>query len=211
MSKVKEIVDKVKKLINHFGQCVFARFPVLKKVGHLLQMLSPSRYIGILDWYIIKEIHRYIHLCYLMIISIAIVFDFNENLSKFTQYHAPWRAIIFDYYANFVPYYSNLFSPLFVFIAVIFFTSKLAGNSEIISMMAAGVSIRRLMRPYMISCVLIAGLTFYLNSFVIPHGTVIRQNFESLYRNSKRTHRQRTYNCLLQRIHRLYSALRRPV
>ena len=186
MSKVKEIVDKVKKLINHFGQRVFARFPVLKKVGHLLQMLSPSRYIGILDWYIIKKfIGTYIY-AILLIISIAIVFDFNENLSKFTQYHAPWRAIIFDYYANFVPYYSNLFSPLFVFIAVIFFTSKLAGNSEIISMMAAGMSIRRLMRPYMISCVLIAGLTFYLNSFVIPHGTVIRQNFETLYRNSKK-------------------------
>lgn len=186
MSKVKEIVDKVKKLINHFGRRVLARFPVLKKVGHLLQMLSPSRYIGILDWYIIKKfIGTYIY-AILLIISIAIVFDFNENLSKFTQYHAPWRAIIFDYYANFVPYYSNLFSPLFVFIAVIFFTSKLAGNSEIISMMAAGVSIRRLMRPYMISCVLIAGLTFYLNSFVIPHGTVIRQNFETLYRNSKK-------------------------
>lgn len=186
MSKVKEIVDKVKKLINHFGQRVFARFPVLKKVGHLLQMLSPSRFIGILDWYIIKKfIGTYIY-AILLIISIAIVFDFNENLSKFTQYHAPWRAIIFDYYANFVPYYSNLFSPLFVFIAVIFFTSKLAGNSEIISMMAAGVSIRRLMRPYMISCILIAGLTFYLNSFVIPHGTVIRQNFETLYRNSKK-------------------------
>ena len=186
MSKVKEIVDKVKKLINHFGQRVIARVPVLKKVGHLLQMLSPSRFIGILDWYIIKKfIGTYIY-AILLIISIAIVFDFNENLSKFTQYHAPWRAIIFDYYANFVPYYSNLFSPLFVFIAVIFFTSKLAGNSEIISMMAAGVSIRRLMRPYMISCILIAGLTFYLNSFVIPHGTVIRQNFESLYRNSKK-------------------------
>lgn len=186
MSKVKEIVDKVKKLIHHFGLRVITRFPVLKKVGHLLQMLSPSRYIGILDWYIIKKfIGTYIY-AILLIISIAIVFDFNENLSKFTQYHAPWRAIIFDYYANFVPYYSNLFSPLFVFIAVIFFTSKLAGNSEIISMMAAGVSIRRLMRPYMISCVLIAGLTFYLNSFVIPHGTVIRQNFETLYRNSKK-------------------------
>ena len=186
MSKVKEIVDKVKKLINHFGQRVIKRFPILKRVGHLLQMLSLSRYIRILDWYIVKKfIGTYIY-AILLIISIAIVFDFNENLSKFTQYHAPWRAIIFDYYANFIPYYSNLFSPLFVFIAVIFFTSKLAGNSEIIAMMAAGVSIRRLMRPYMISCILIAGLTFYLNSFVIPHGTVIRQNFESLYRNSKK-------------------------
>ena len=186
MSKVKKTVDKVKGLNKCVGQCAAEYLPILKKVGHQLQMFAPSRYIGILDRYIIKKFTgTYIYSIFL-IISIAIVFDFNENLSKFTQYHAPWRAIIFDYYANFIPYYSNLFSPLFVFIAVIFFTSKLAGNSEIISMMAAGVSIKRLMRPYMISCVLIAGLTFYLNSFVIPHGTVIRQNFESLYRNSKK-------------------------
>ena len=186
MSKVKKTVDKVKGLNKCVGQCAAEYLPILKKVGHQLQMFAPSRYIGILDRYIIKKFTGTYIYSILLIISIAIVFDFNENLSKFTQYHAPWRAIIFDYYANFIPYYSNLFSPLFVFIAVIFFTSKLAGNSEIISMMAAGVSIKRLMRPYMISCVLIAGLTFYLNSFVIPHGTVIRQNFESLYRNSKK-------------------------
>lgn len=186
MFKVKEIGDRVKGTELHVVQDAAGRLPFMRKIGDLLLLLSPTRYIGILDWYIIRKfIGTYIY-AILLIISIAIVFDFNENLSKFTQYHAPWRAIVFDYYANFIPYYSNLFSPLFVFIAVIFFTSKLAGNSEIIAMLAAGVSIRRLMRPYMISCVLIAGLTFYLNSFVIPHGTVIRQNFESLYRNSKK-------------------------
>lgn len=152
----------------------------------LLRSMSPKNLLGRLDWYIIsKFIGTYIY-SIVLIISIALVFDFNENLSKFTKYHAPWHAIIFDYYANFIPYYSNLFSPLFVFIAVIFFTSKLAGNSEIIAMLASGMSFNRLMRPYMFSCVLIAGVTFYLNSFVIPHGTVIRQNFESLYRNSKK-------------------------
>ena len=186
MFKVKEIGDRVKGTELHVVQDAAGRLPFMRKIGDLLLLLSPTRYVGILDWYIIRKfIGTYIY-AILLIISIAIVFDFNENLSKFTQYHAPWRAIVFDYYANFIPYYSNLFSPLFVFIAVIFFTSKLAGNSEIIAMLAAGVSIRRLMRPYMISRVLIAGLTFYLNSFVIPHGTVIRQNFESLYRNSKK-------------------------
>ena len=185
MSKVKVILDTIKKRLKHLGLKTSRKLPFINKIGHLLMMLSPTRYIKILDWYIIRKfIGTYIY-AILLIISIAIVFDFNENLSKFTQYHAPWRAIIFDYYANFIPYYSNLFSPLFVFIAVIFFTSKLASNSEVIAMLAAGVSIKRLMRPYMISCILIAGLTFYLNSFVIPHGTVIRQNFESLYRNSK--------------------------
>lgn len=156
------------------------------RVAHLLRKLSPKHLFGRLDWYIIRKFIGTYIFSIVLIISIALVFDFNENLSKFTKYHAPWRAIVFDYYANFIPYYSNLFSPLFVFIAVIFFTSKLAGNSEIIAMLSSGVSFRRLMRPYMISCVLIASVTFYLNSFVIPHGTVIRQNFESLYRNSKK-------------------------
>ena len=186
MHKVKEIVSIIKGLLGKLNQKTKPCLPYIYKVGNLLKKISPTRYLGILDWYIIKKfIGTYIY-AILLIISIAIVFDFNENLSKFTQSHAPWRAIIFDYYANFIPYYSNLFSPLFVFIAVIFFTSKLAGNSEIIAMLAAGVSIKRLMRPYMLSCVVIAGLTFYLNSFVIPHGTVIRQNFETLYRNSKK-------------------------
>lgn len=186
MHKVKEIVSIIKGLLGKLSQRIKPCLPYIYKVGNLLKKISPTRYLGILDWYIIKKfIGTYIY-AILLIISIAIVFDFNENLSKFTQYHAPWRAIIFDYYANFIPYYSNLFSPLFVFIAVIFFTSKLAGNSEIIAMLAAGVSIKRLMRPYMLSCVVIAGLTFYLNSFVIPHGTVIKQNFETLYRNSKK-------------------------
>ncbi len=156
------------------------------RVAHVLRKLSPKHLFGRLDWYIIRKFIGTYIFSIVLIISIALVFDFNENLSKFTKYHAPWRAIVFDYYANFIPYYSNLFSPLFVFIAVIFFTSKLAGNSEIIAMLSSGVSFRRLMRPYMISCVLIASVTFYLNSFVIPHGTVIRQNFESLYRNSKK-------------------------
>ena len=156
------------------------------RVARVLRKLSPKHLFGRLDWYIIRKFIGTYIFSIVLIISIALVFDINENLSKFTKYHAPWRAIVFDYYANFIPYYSNLFSPLFVFIAVIFFTSKLAGNSEIIAMLSSGVSFRRLMRPYMISCVLIASVTFYLNSFVIPHGTVIRQNFESLYRNSKK-------------------------
>lgn len=156
------------------------------RVARVLRKLSPKHLFGRLDWYIIRKFIGTYIFSIVLIISIALVFDFNENLSKFTKYHAPWRAIVFDYYANFIPYYSNLFSPLFVFIAVIFFTSKLAGNSEIIAMLSSGVSFRRLMRPYMISCVLIASVTFYLNSFVIPHGTVIRQNFETLYRNSKK-------------------------
>lgn len=155
-------------------------------IKRLLAYINPLRFISRLDRYIIgKFIGTYIY-AIILIISISIVFDVNENLAKFTQYHAPLKAIVFDYYMNFVPYFANLFSPLFVFIAVIFFTSKLAGNSEIIAMLAAGISFKRLMRPYMISCVLISALSFYLSAYVIPHGTVIRQNFETMYKNKKR-------------------------
>ena len=155
-------------------------------IKRLLTYINPLRFISRLDRYIIgKFIGTYIY-AIILIISISIVFDVNENLAKFTQYHAPLKAIVFDYYMNFVPYFANLFSPLFVFITVIFFTSKLAGNSEIIAMLAAGISFKRLMRPYMISCVLISALSFYLSAYVIPHGTVIRQNFETMYKNKKR-------------------------
>ena len=151
-----------------------------------MKVMNPFRHIKILDRYIIRKFIGTYFFAIALIISISIVFDINENLAKFTQYHAPLRAIVFDYYANFVPYFANLFSPLFVFIAVIFFTSKLAGNSEIISMLAAGVSFKRLMRPYMISAALISIMTFYLGSYVIPKGTVVRQNFETLYKNKKK-------------------------
>ena len=142
-------------------------------------MLFRSRYI------ISKFIGTYIY-SIILIISISIVFDVNENLAKFTTNHAPLKAIVFDYYANFVPYFANLFSPLFVFIAVIFFTSKLAGNSEIIAMLASGLSFKRLMRPYLISAALIAILNYYLGAYLIPKGTIIMQNFEVLYKNDNK-------------------------
>lgn len=145
-----------------------------------------NRFFTRLDRYIIKKFIGTYIFAIILIISVSIVFDFNENMAKFSTYHAPWRAIIFDYYANFVPYFANLFSPLFVFIAVIFFTSKLAGNSEIIAMLASGTSFHRLIRPYMFSAALIAAVNFGLGAYVIPHGNIIRQNFETIYKNKKK-------------------------
>ena len=158
----------------------------LQKVEDYLRFLNPKRYLTRLDRYIItKFIGTYVY-SILLIISISIVFDFNENLSKFSTYGAPAKAIIFDYYANFVPYFANLFSPLFVFISVIFFTSKLAGNSEIIAMLAAGVSFKRLLRPYLFSAALIAAVNFYLGAYVIPKGNQVKMEFESKYKNKRR-------------------------
>ncbi len=143
---------------------------------------------------LIKRLVRYIIVKFLgtyffaiaLILSIAVVFDVNENIDKFVANKAPLKAIIFDYYLNFIPYFANLFSSLFVFIAVIFFTSKLAENSEIIAMFSCGMSFKRLMRPYMISAAVIALVTYGLGSYVIPKGSITRLDFEDQYRRKKK-------------------------
>ena len=134
-----------------------------------------------LDWYIMKKFLGTYLFSIALILAIAVVFDFNEKQDKFMSHNAPWEAIIFDYYLNFIPYFANLFSPLFVFISVIFFTSKLAENSEIIAMFSTGMSFKRMLRPYMLSAAIIAVATFFLGAFVIPKGSVTRINFEDKY------------------------------
>lgn len=185
--KVRQSTDKARGVIKNILRKIILAFKWLGRKFSWMKKYNPLRYLKKLDWYIIKKFIGTYFFAIILIISISIVFDFNEHLAKFTQYHAPWKAIIFDYYLNFIPYFANLFSPLFVFIAVIFFTSKLAGNSEIISMLAAGVSFKRLMRPYMISAAFISLLTFFLGAYVIPKGTIVKQNFETMYKNKKRT------------------------
>lgn len=104
-----------------------------------------------IDKYIIKQFLGTYVFAIMLIISISVVFDINEKIDKFLQPNVPLKDIILDYYLNFIPYFANLFSPLFTFIAVIFFTSKLADNSEIIAMLASGMSFRRLMMPYQVT------------------------------------------------------------
>lgn len=139
-------------------------------------------HISRLDRYIIGKYLGTYFFSIILIISIAVVFDFNEHLDKFIEYNATAKGIFF-YYVNFVPYYSNLFSQLFVFIAVIFFTTKLAENSEIIAMMSTGTSFNRLLRPYMIGAAVICILTYVMGAYVIPKGNVERIKFEQQYMN----------------------------
>ena len=139
-----------------------------------------------LDIYIIKKFLGTYFFAIALIISIAVVFDINENIDRFISNKAPVHAVIFDYYLNFIPYFSNLFSPLFVFIAVIFFTAKLAENSEIIAMFSTGMSFKRMMRPYMISAAIISILTFGLGAYVIPKGNVTRLDFEDQYKKKRK-------------------------
>lgn len=134
-----------------------------------------------IDWYIIRKFIMTFFIALLLIIGIVIIFDISEKINHFVENHAPLHDIIFDYYMNFVPYFVNMFSPLFVFITVIFFTSRMAANSEIIAILSCGVSYRRMMVPYMISALLIAMLSLSLNLWVIPRANVKRINFELKY------------------------------
>lgn len=135
-----------------------------------------------LDRYLIFKFLGTYFFSIILIISIAVVFDYNENIDKFTTNHAPWHDIIYVYYLNFIPYYVNLFSSLFIFLSVIFFTTKLAGNSEIIAMQAAGVKFSRILRAYMFSAAIIAGINYYLGTEVIPQGSAKRLQFENQYK-----------------------------
>ena len=135
---------------------------VTTRIAEFCKKIGADKWVMKLDWYIIKKFLGTYFFAIALIISIAVVFDINENIDKFVTNKAPVSAIVFDYYMNFIPYFSNLFSPLFVFIAVIFFTSKLAENSEIIAMFSTGMSFKRMMRPYMISAAIIALVTYGL-------------------------------------------------
>lgn len=169
-------------------------FSFLKRVLFFIGRMIKKGCLKIWLWRPISRLDRYIIIKFLgtyffallLIISIAVVIDFNNFSDKFLANHVPMEKIIFEYYANFVPYLMGLFSSLFVFIAVIFFTSKLAMNSEIIAMMSTGMSFRRLVRPYMISAAIISVLNLYLSSYVIPTGNEVRLNFEDKYKKKKK-------------------------
>lgn len=138
----------------------------------------------LIDRYIIRKFLGTYVFAIVLLLAIVVMFDINEKLDAFLK--APLDKTLFDYFLNFLPYFANQFSPLFTFIAVIFFTSKLAENSEIIAMLSAGISFRRLLRPYMFSAAIIALATFILDAYIIPPANVKRINYTNTYVKDKR-------------------------
>jgi lipopolysaccharide export system permease protein len=151
----------------------------------------------LIDAYIIRKFLGTFFFCIILILTIAVVFDFAEKIDNFMEKQAPVKAIIFDYYLNFIPYFAMLFAPLFVFIAVIFFTSKMAISTEIIAILNSGMSFRRMLWPYFLSALIIASGTFFLTNFVIPKSNLIRLDFEDKYYHAS------TKRITLENIHRL--------
>ena len=138
-----------------------------------------------LDWYIFKRFLVTFFVALLLIIFIVIIFDISEKIDDFVKNEAPLKAIIFDYYLNFIPYFVNMYSPLFVFITVILFTSRLAANSEIIAILSGGISYHRMMVPYIAASLIIAALSLGLNLYVIPHANRDRTEFDDQYLKKK--------------------------
>ena len=134
-----------------------------------------------LDVYIVKKFITTFFVALLLIIGIVIIFDISEKIDDFVSKEAPLKAIVFGYYVNFVPYFMNMFSPLFVFITVIFFTSKMAADTEIVAILSCGISFHRMMVPYIFSATLIAIFSLCLNLFIIPDANKTRLEFENQY------------------------------
>lgn len=140
--------------------------------------------LKIIDWFILKKFLGTYFFATMLILAIIAMFDITEKLDAFLT--APLSETLFDYFISFLPYFANQLSPLFTFISVIFFTTKLAGNSEIIALLSSGVSFNRLMRPYMIGAAVIAALTFALSNYLIPPTNVKRIAYTNKYVRNKK-------------------------
>jgi len=147
--------------------------------------------LQIIDRYIIRKFLSSFALTLGLFTVIIVVFDIAEKIDDFVEKEAPLNEILLDYYVNFVPFLLNMFSPIFVFISVIFFTSKLAGNSEIVAILSGGASYLRMLRPYMLAAIVIAGFSFVLNAWIIPRADKQRVEFENKYTRDLSTNYKR--------------------
>lgn len=139
-----------------------------------------------IDWYILRKfIGTFVYSLGILLV-ISVVIDITEKVDDFMKHDLSMWQIITEYYIGFVPHIAALLFPLFIFISVIFFTSKLAYKSEIIAILAAGVSFRRFMRPYWVGAFLFGGLLYLANLWVIPRANKIRTSFEHKYVDRKK-------------------------
>lgn len=135
--------------------------------------------LSILDRYILKKYFSTFFFALGLAILVSIVIDTSEKIDDFISAKISFGSLVLDYYIYFIPYFYNLFSPLFTFLAVLLITSKLATDSEIISVLASGTSYKRLLRPYLIGAIILGLITWILNSWVIPETDKRRVDFQN--------------------------------
>lgn len=165
-----------------------------------------SRFKGLqrLDWYIIRKFLTTFFLSLLLIVGIVIIFDISERIEDFVKREAPLNEIIFDYYLNYIPYFINMYSPMFVFLTVIIFTSKMTQDSEVVAILSSGISYHRMMVPYIISAIIIALLSLTLGLWIIPKANGPRVDFEQKYIPRTKAHSGRDMHYKLENDHYIY-------
>jgi lipopolysaccharide export system permease protein len=137
--------------------------------------------LKILDRYILKNfLITYIFVAFIIVLIICMI-DYTEKIDDFIKKEAPGSAILFQYYLNLIPYWINYISPLMVFIATVFFTSRMAARTEIIAMLSSGISFSRLLVPYFMGSMVIGSVMFLLVGWVLPKANKIRNEFEQKY------------------------------
>ncbi|HNG71271.1 MAG TPA: LptF/LptG family permease [Chitinophagales bacterium] len=139
----------------------------------------------ILDRYIIKKFLITFFFAIFLLSAIAIVIDITEKIDEFIDNQAPLHAIVVDYYLNFIPWIGLMLAPIFVFISVVYFTSRLTANTEVICMLNGGVSFYRLLFPYLFTAVLLAMLFDYYNHELLPKNNKVKIKFEEQYASKK--------------------------
>ena len=137
--------------------------------------------LGKLDRYIIRQFLGTFFFILVTIMAVAVVFDISEKTSDFATMSASVWEVVRDYYVNFVIYYSNLFSGLLIFLAVIIFTGRLAHRTEVVAMLSSGVSFPRFIRPYFIAATFLFGIALVVNHFVLPKANLTRLAFEEAH------------------------------
>ncbi|WP_208094519.1 LptF/LptG family permease [Mucilaginibacter agri] len=142
-----------------------------------------DRYLKVIDWYIIKKYLGTFTFTIVLFMVIIVVFDVSEHLDNFLKHNAPLHAIIFQYYAGYLPFYTNLLLPLINFLAVIFFTAKMANQTEIVPILSGKASFNRFLRPYFVSASLIFIVFFFANIYLIPYTNKLDVTFENVYFN----------------------------
>ena len=134
-----------------------------------------------IDVYIIQKFLTTFIFTIALISIVSIAIDLSEKVSRLMKAEAPFKEIVFDYYLNFIPWIVGLLAPVFVLIAVIFFTARMAKNNEILAILNSGVSYRRLLVPYMVGAGIIASLLWVGGNYIIPKSTFKKNTFENQY------------------------------
>jgi lipopolysaccharide export system permease protein len=137
------------------------------------------KHVKVIDRYIIKKYLGTFVFTLGIFLVVTVVFDISEHLDNFLKYHSSLHDIVFKYYAGFIPFYLNLLSPLINFLAVIYFTAKMANQTEIVPILTSRASFNRFLRPYFICATLIFLVSFFANVFIIPHTNRLKITFEN--------------------------------